>query len=173
MSETLKKWSELLSNQAGFEVSRDGYTMDMTPRNVFQNDLPADDFEYEIQIVEEGTYFLTINDNTHACKCSPSPTGNAYYIDQQSPIRHIIAPGDVLRMDLNVIWQDRKKKLHSQFLFKGTFTVPEKIDMMGAPGYQVFIPHLKTNAYFTVGNIIGKDGVTNMELLCFHIVLLV
>ena len=173
MAETLSKWGDLLSRQAGLNVTRDGYNMEFKPRNVLDCGSSFADFEYEIQIFEEGLYFFSINGDVHPCKLTPSPgSKGAYYIDQKNPIRYVIKPGDVLRLELSAVWQTKKGEARSQVFFEGVFAIPDQMDCMGAPGYNVFVPHLETQAYLSVGNIINTAGETNLEILAFHIVII-
>jgi hypothetical protein len=175
MSETLQKWSDLLHKQAGFDVTRVGADMELAPKNVL---VPAPSFnsnafEMEIQLLEKGSYFLNVNGGENfACTCTQSPTKGAHYIDNQTPIRQVIKPDDVLILELSVIWEDTKKRMHTQLLFQGTFKVPHEMQFMGSPGYNVHIPHLDTHMYLSVGNIITKGGDVNLELLSVHVVLL-
>ena len=56
----------------------------------------------------------------------------------------------------------------------GHFVIPDKRAKMGkAEGYNVMIEHLKTLAFFGVGDIIREDKSIKAELLTFNLVLLI
>jgi len=177
-----ERWTKLMSAQAGLDIlpTDDGATI--TPKNklVYDNAVFGDDFELEPQILEDCEWTLTVEDKTVSCVCvqslqkDKSGNANTYYIDSETPIRCPIAVGDTVRIQLRAEWTDKRKtKNYEQRIIDGTFTIPETMQTMGAPGYQIYVPYLKTLCYLNVGNIIQKaTGSVQLEILSFNCVLL-
>lgn len=174
------RWGELMSSQAGLDVefTRDG--ANLMPKNVLQGTCDVQGFAFECQVFEECTWTLTVNDKPIPCICRHSlaktdkaENANTYYVDSVVPIRVPIAVGDTLSMALDATWKTKKGDARAQNIFEGTFTIPEAMQFMGAPGYLVHIKHLETLAYLIVGNIIQKETQqVQLELLAFNVTLI-
>jgi hypothetical protein len=172
---TIDRWAALLSSQAGLIVSREGMEFNLKPENVFQNadsKLDPETFEYEFQLPLETQFTLTVNGKETACVCTDSPVQNRYYVDVRDPVRVPVEAGDTLKVVLEARWTDRKKKACSQIVMDGAVKFPVSMQTMGAPGVQVYVPHLKSLAYFGVGNIRLRDGRIQQEIISFNIILM-
>lgn len=169
---------DLMSRQAGFDCARpegDRHTVLLKPRLELRSKDEAL-VELEMQVPTEGAWTLRVAGRELACTCRDSPTSPAaFYVEYarpEAPIRLPVSPGDVVEVALEVAWVTTRGVARSQTLFDGEFTVPDAPDRMGAPGYQVNLPGLRTQAYFTVGNV-GTPERHHLEVLSFHTTLLV
>ena len=170
-----------MATQAGLHVSRDDggekEWIDLKAKNVFNSaEGYDDDFELAFQLPLETEFVLFVNDNTteHVCKCTESPSApNVYYIDVVNAIRVPVVVDTSVRVRLVARWTDRKRVKHEQTVLDGELLVSSDIQTMGAPGFQFYVPHLKTLAYLSVGNVIQGDGTVRMEFIMFHLTVLV
>lgn len=172
----IDRWMDLMTSQAGMTTDRDGADVTLRPRTTLTptEGFDADGFELRVQIPTEASYTLTVCGLKTDCKCTESrSTQDACYVDTVSPIKVLVVPGEVVSVQLDATWVDKRKAPCSQRLVDGEFVVPSTMDTMGSPGYQVHVPHLNSLAYFSVGNVV-LNGTTEPRLmfLSFNLVLL-
>jgi hypothetical protein len=175
------RWGKLIDSQAGLGVDFTPDGANLTPKNVLQCVRDVQDFEFECQVFEDCIWTLTVNEKAIECICRHSmqktdkaETANTYYVDSVVPIRVPIAVGDTVSLALDATWKTKKTgDARAQNIFEGTFTVPEKMQLMGAPGYLLHVKLLETLAYLSVGNVIQKETQNvQLEILSFNITLI-
>jgi hypothetical protein len=170
----MDRWVQLMSAQSGYAATRDGHTATLTPRLTLEPVSKEVLSEPAIQVPTEGTYTLTVEGRDYTCVCRDSPysSGAAHveYARPEAPLRVPVAPGETVHVHLRVAWSTTRGEAREQTLMRGTFVVPDEPHKMGAPGYLLDVPHLKTHAYFCVGKI-GTAEVNHLELLSFHLTL--
>jgi len=175
------RWIQLMQSQAGFDASLDGTVASLSPQLSLVSDPGFDDPSLAIQVYTDGAYELTLSAaggeaRAFRCTCRDSPySHNAVHIEYASPdapLRIPVAPGDVVRARLAVSYKTRRGEARDEVLFSGTFTVPPAVHKLGAPGYNVDVPHLGSQMYFCAGNVGTKESFRT-ELLTFHMTLLV
>jgi hypothetical protein len=168
-----------MNAQSGFETSRPQNTkvIEFKPKHVLDSRIECDTFELRVQIPEDATYELTLEEDASSfCKdfaCKIICTQGGFYDIETAatvPLRCKIDVGTTLDIVLKAKWMDKKKITNTQTLMSGTFTVPPNMDLFGAPGYRVYVPNLDACAYLGVGNIIDKEtGSANLEVISFHV----
>jgi len=173
---SVDRWITLMKDQAGFDATLSGRDITLAPQLTLQSDTGCDDPSVGIQLAGEGKYTLTLvapscGDRHWACKCRDSLSGATYveHAEPDAPLRVPVAPGDVVRVKLEVDYSTRRGVPKHETLLSGTFVVPQDVHKMGAPGYNVNVPHLGTQMYFCAGNV---GSPPRLELLTFHITLL-
>jgi len=163
-----------MNAQAGLVVDRQGLDCTITPKNIFRSGPLFDDFELAVQIPTEAKWTLFFDGKEVECKCVDSPAApNVTYVDSVVPIRIPVRVGEHVHIKLVAEWKSRRGVESKQTIMDGTFETPETMQTMGAPGYTVYVPHLKTLAHIAVGNIIQKEtGEIRLEFLQFNVTLM-
>jgi len=168
----MKRWLNVLRTQAGLDASLHGDTVTLTPRTVLLCGPEFEAFQLRVQVPTAAVFTLRVNGEAFPCKCIDSPGGaDAAHVDTTVAIRVPVVVGDTVSLKLEAMWVSTRGAPQSQVLLDGSFTVPEAMDRFGAPGYTVYVPHLSSLAYLSVGNITSND-ITRLEFLTFNLVLL-
>jgi hypothetical protein len=119
----------------------------MEPVFEFRDLMTADDQEWKLQVPDDNVHWsitLTMDDDVHTSASTIFPTGQSagwYEIYSKTAFKHALAKGKTIRVEVDGEWVDTKKSRCHQTIIKGEFDVPETFSTMGAPVFNVFLPH--------------------------------